>query len=418
MSMYFLKLCWKNIWRSQRRTFITVSAIGLGVMSMVFLRNYYDSFHQQLVSNVIRYQSGHLVISATDFQKHQQPNLYIKNVEPAFQWISHREEVAAASERVFVNGLLSASQGSSNIMYMGVDPAKERKVTEFSSNIIKGEYLKEGETKGIVIGKVLSEQLKVDVGSKVVALSQGIDGSIGNELFHVTGIFESQSDADKMLAFINISDARALTAIPPEGAHQITVILKDAGNIDKMRDAYLARFPNPSEELKSDSEILSWKEIQKHILAMMELEKAVNRLIMMVILFVAALGIANSILMNIMERTREFGVMMAIGTSRKEVVGMVVVETLLLCTVGVAIGNLLAMGLTTYFGHIGFDLKWLTSANIVLGGAIVQTVSYPSIVWMNSLVVTSLIFLLAVFASIIPARHISRLSPVKALRSL
>jgi putative ABC transport system permease protein len=148
------------------------------------------------------------------------------------------------------------------------------------------------------------------------------------------------------------------------------------------------------------------------------LERAVNRLIMMVILFVAALGIANSILMNIMERTREFGVMMAIGTSRKEVMGMVVIETLLLSTVGVVIGNILAVSLTAYFHSNGFDLKWLTSANLVIDGAIVQTVSYPTIQWMNSLVVTSLILLLAVFASFIPSRHISKLSPVKALRSL
>jgi len=132
----------------------------------------------------------------------------------------------------------------------------------------------------------------------------------------------------------------------------------------------------------------------------------------------AALGSANSSLMSILARSREFGVMMAVGTRKGEGVRMVIVETLLLSAIGVLIGNLFGIALTLYFNHRGFDLRWLTSQRIVVQGTIIQTVCYPVVHWINSFIVTAAILVLSVIVSIIPVRHISRLDTVKALRAL
>ncbi len=415
MKSYFLKLCWKNIWRNRRRTLITVNAIGLGVMSLVALRNYYDCFHEQVIQNVIRYTNGHLVVSAPGYHDNRNTSSNVKDPKAIQTWLTENKDVKAWSSRVAVNGLLSSARGSANIIFAGVDAASEPNVTQFSKNIVEGKYFGANVAKQIVIGKKLSELLHAEVGSKVVALTQGVDGSIGNELFYVAGIFETQSDADKGVAFIPINEARLLASLPNQAVNQIAIVLNEQKDIDRVKNAFIKTFASDIDSKKV--EILPWMEVQRHIRAMIELDKAVNRLLMIIILCVAALGIGNSILMSIMERTREFGVMMAIGTRKKEIISMVTIETLMISLVGIVLGNALAVGIITYFGKVGFDLKWLTAQKLVIDGTIIQTVSYPTVQWSNSLSVTCVILLLTLIVAIMPARHISKLNPVQALRA-
>jgi ABC-type lipoprotein release transport system permease subunit len=409
MLGYFLKLSWKNIWRNRRRTILTVNAIGIGVMALVFLHNYYDEFHEQLIHNVIRYHSGHLVVAAPNYHSRNNSNLYIKDASKELEWLSSQEPVGAWSGRVRVQGLASSAEGSANIHFVGIDPEREREVTHFASSIISGEFADRGDGKTIVLGKALSELLHVEVGSKVVALTQGVDGSIGNDLFRVRGIFDTKSDIDKGLAFISLSDARSLASLPPAAFHQVSVKLKKETDLEMVKAAFAGA--------SSDTQMLSWKEVQRPVMAIIDLNKGVNRLLMIIILSVAAMGITNSILMSLMERTREFGVMMAIGTSKAEVTGLVIAETFLLCSVGVILGNILGVGVTTYFRQFGFDLKWFTSNAYAVEGAIIETVSYPVAHLYNSLWITGIILILSLVVSIIPARHIAKLSAVQALRA-
>jgi ABC-type lipoprotein release transport system permease subunit len=411
MSPYFIRLCWKNIWRNKRRTVITVNAIGVGVMFLVGIYNFYGSFHEQVIHNVIRYHSGHLLVSAPGYHVDNSPSLFLRNLSSVEKALASDPAVKAFSPRVLVQGLISSPQGSANILFSGIDPQKERRVTRFASNIIRGQYLG-NQPKTIVIGKALAQSLKLKVGSKVVALTQGVDGSIGNELFHVVGIFETQSDVDKSLAFIRLEDARGLLSLPKQNsAHQVAIVLKEESTLAAVQAHLKLLFP------KRQAEVLSWMEMQRPLMAMIELNRSVNRLLMMTILFIAALGIANAILMSILERTREFGVMMAIGTTKREVKKMVVVETLLLSVVGVTLGNVLGIALTLYFNRVGFNLAWLTSQKIVVEGTIIQTISYPTVQWGNSVTITSVILVLSLIVSFIPVRHISNLSTVKALRA-
>lgn len=413
MNFYFLKLCWKNIWRNRRRTLITVNAIGLGVMALVFLRNYYDTFHEQVIQNVIKYHSGHMAISARGFEKNNSTQLFVRNSEKISQWLRANENVLASSERVVFSGLASSARGSTNLMLMAVDPNAESRVTEFSKRIVGGKFLNETQDKTIVLGSKAATNLNAEVGSKVVLLTQGVDGSVGNELFRVSGIFDTSSDADKTLGFIRLEDGRNLISLGPKTAHQIAIVLKNEESLESFREEF-------EREFKAETEIqmFSWKELQRPVVAMIELDRAVNRMLMILILGVAALGIANSILMSIMERTREFGVMLAMGTGRWDVIKMVLVETLLLTSVGVFLGNVFGMVVTVFFNQIGFDLKWLTSKDFVIQGALVETVSYPTIRFYNSLVVTLVIVILSLLVSYFPAKQAGRLTPMKALRSV
>lgn len=391
---------------------ITVNAIGLGVMALVFLRNYYDSFHEQVIHNIIRYHSGHLAVAVKNFETNNSTQLFIKDSSPFLSWLEKQTHTLAISERAVFSGLASSARGSTNLMFMGIEPAREANVTDFANKLIKGNFFSAGNKKTIVLGAKAAETLNAEVGSKIVVLTQGIDGSVGNELFWVGGIFDTGSDADKSLAFISLKEARAILSLPDQSSHQIAVVLKDEGKLADFRETF-----DSLEGKEANVQMLSWKELQRPVVAMIELDRAVNRMLMFLILGVAALGIANSILMSIMERTKEFGVMLAIGTAKEEVIKMVITETLLLTGVGVLLGNLFGFMVTTFFNQVGFDLKWLTSKDFVIQGALVQTVSYPTIRLSNSLVVTTVIVFLALVVSYFPARQAGRLTPIKALRS-
>lgn len=412
MNGFVLRLCWKNIWRNKRRTLITVNAIGIGVMALVWVRNYYDTFHEQAVGNAVRYSNGHLLVTHRNFDPKKPPRDLIKNPGPIYKWLMRQSSVTGVSPQIMVQGLLSTSQGANNIWFKGVEPKLEAKTTGYASSMVAGRFFGTKHIDNpIVLGTELATELDAVVGSKVVALTQGVDGSIGNELFNVVGIFKTDSKYDGHLAFIHNEDARKLLSVSPGAIHQISVILKDSQAIGDIQKRFNKKFRS------TEAQMLSWEEVQKNLMAMIELNRSANVVLMIIIVLISGLGIANSILMSLLERKREFGVMMAVGTQRKEVMQMVAMETILLGVVGVTLGNIMGVGLTLYFNQYGFDLSWFTDHALVVNGALIQTISYPEVRLHNSVTVTSVILLLSVVVAFFPVKHISKLNLVKALRS-
>lgn len=411
MDSFLLKLCWKNIWRSKRRSLLAINAIAVGAAWLVWIHNYVDAFNEQIIENAIRYQSGHVMISASGFHENKPIQRFLKDSRRLEKWLASRPEVRAHSSRVQFQGLVSSAAGSANVWFQGVDPKRERKTTRFASVLVGGSFLNGDRERPIVIGAGLAELLKARVGSKLVVLTHGADGSIGNELFRVSGIFESHTKADKSMAFIRLEDARMLASLPRNATHQVSVLLKQDGHIPVVKEELSRRFGGKKVE------VMTWMEAERHLMAQIDLFRTTNRLLMFIILFIAAVGIANSILMGVMERTREFGVMMAIGTSRAEMVRMVFLETLLVSLVGIGIGNLLGTLVTLYFGHTGFDLQWFTSNQISINGNLLLTVSYPQVNWVHNMVITVTIVALSSVAAAIPIHHISRLRATVALRA-
>lgn len=407
--MYFLKLCWKNVWRNRRRTLLTVNAIGVGVMALVAIHNYYDSFHQQIIDNVIRYQSGHLMIATKGYHQSRSASHAISDSSPLISQLDQNPQVTSSARRTFAPGLLSSPYGAANVVFVGIEPDREKQVTRYFANIKEGHYFENAPENAIVLGRPLADLLKARIGSKVVALTQGVEGSIGNELFSVCGIYETGADADKSTTFIRLVKARELLSLTGDATHQIALILKPETNVENLKQDI--------ENHNPDLEALSWRDVQKHVVAIIDLDGAVNRLLLLIILLVAALGITNTILMSIMERSREFGIMMAIGTRTRELVGMVIGETAILCAIGVVIGNILGTGVTLFFGHTGFDLKWLTSQDFAIDGTVVQTICFPTLSWHNSLTVSLAVMSLSIVVALFPIRFISRLQTVAALRT-
>jgi len=407
MDAYLLNLCWKNLWRNPRRTLLTVSAIGFGMMVMVWLYNYYEAFHNQLVENAIRFHSGHVLMTGKGYDPDRPPKNAFKDSPALRKWLGKQPEIKSFSPQVVLQAMVSSPRGSANILVKGVDPKLERQTSRFALEIKDGSFLA-GSKRPIVIGKKLQALLKVQLGDKVVLLTQGIDGSIGNELFTISGIFETRSEWDKALVFVTLPAARSLLSLPDGMIHQIPLVLDKEISTSVLQ----ARIAKDHPALHS----LSWAEVQRHLVALIELDRAANRVYMAILLFLVALGIVNSILMSVLERKREFGVMLAVGTTKSEVMRLVATETFLMAFVGVILGNFLALSITLYFQKYGFDLSWLTDQQLKVNGAVLQTISYPQMQWAHCFIVSGVILILSVGISLLPAQQIARLHPVSALR--
>ena len=228
--MLFFNMAWRNVWRNRRRSLLTVMAISLGLGFNIFMRAIGDGFHEQMVDNSVRSHIGHLVVHRAGY--HDDPGINKTLPDPAevAQAIQSLPDLRAYSLRVLGDGLASTAENSAGVAIVGIDPAMERKVTTIHRGIVKGQYLREGEVRPILIGDRLAVNLKADVGDKVVLLVQAADGSMGANLFRVAGIFRSGApELDRGMAFILRQDAQALFSLQNRETEAVVLLNSSLG---------------------------------------------------------------------------------------------------------------------------------------------------------------------------------------------
>lgn len=258
-------------------------------------------------------------------------------------------EVSAVSARVIGAALLAAGDESGGGQLIGVVPRDEDEVRELRRSLVEGSYLPDTPGHQVLVGKELATRLRIGVGSELVAVTQAADGSLGNEIYKVAGLLRTGSAVlDKTAVFLHLEDAQALFAL--EGrVHEIAVMAPDREHIDAMVAAVkaaAARPPHPSDTAHDGDGVLvrSWAEVNPSAYQMISLQDAMNLLVALLIFGLAGLGILNTMLMSVFERTKELGVLIALGFKPRQVLLLILAETLLLTATSILIG-LLAGGL-------------------------------------------------------------------------
>ncbi|MEE9614384.1 MAG: FtsX-like permease family protein, partial [Thermodesulfobacteriota bacterium] len=272
--------------------------------------------------------------------------------------------------------------------------------------VIRGEYL-DGEKGGVLLGHRLAKRLTAEIGEKVVLMIQAADGSLGAELFRVKGIFRMGSiEMDSSLAVISLADAREM-AVMGESATEVSLLLKRPDEVGPATASLRAAL----EPL--GYEVLPWQELMPALHEMIELDDIFMYVVLVIILVVVSLGILNTMLMSIMERTREFGIMMALGTKPREIVTLVMLESFFLGLAGVIAGAVIGIAANEAIAVNGMDLsQWSTAMEFL---AALNPVVYPEthagrVVWSSAV-----IFATALLVSIYPAVKAARLKPVEAI---
>lgn len=338
-------ISWRSIWRHRRRTLLTVAAVTFGLSIALMLEAFGWGFYSQMIRDGVRMQSGHVTILHDDYLDAPASDLFVAEADPIAERLAKNPLVAGVKRTVLAQGIAQSAEGAVGVSMVGVDVPIEREWSPLPDRIIEGEYLEDGDLRGIVVGRGLADRLDISIGRRIVLSTNDIHGELVDNLFRVRGIFETGADA--MDVYLVQVDRRALVGMlnMPEGsATQIGVIVEDPDDVPAVLAD--ARSGLPEGAVAED-----WKtvmpELDRYIQADYAGLEFMNALLIIVCLFT----VLNTMMMSVVEREKEFAVLMAVGTSTLALRAQLLMEAamiaLLGCLAGAALGGLGAQRLAT-----------------------------------------------------------------------
>ena len=406
----FIKIAWRNIFRNWRRSLFTIAAISVGLAALIFIWGFMDGTNEQMIDNSTSYLSGHLQIHKKGFHKDMSIFFALDNPQAVLSKLPALKEIKNYAQRIEGQALFSAGEKTAGAVLVGVEPEKEIKVTTLWQAVKTGRYLEPADTSAIVIGSALAERLKISLGGEVAVLTQAADGSLGAAKYKVAGIYSTGTDTfDGVYAFITLPAAQDLYALWGRSTG-IVMTAQNRSVVPRLKKSLAG-------ELDSQRfEVLDWWALIPEIAMSFVLHEVSASIILTVVFLIVAIGILNTILMSVVERVREFGVMMALGTNGRQVVLLVILESILLGAVGILIGGGLGVLLTLLTGRTGLDFSRYGKAMEVMPG--IGAVIYPIVRLDRLAFLAILIFFFAVLAAVSPAIKAARLKPVAAIRHM
>jgi len=385
---------------------VIITAIALGVFAGVYTIAFMFGWVNQRVNAVINTEISHIQIHQPEYIETNDVHDYIPDINQLQSSIEKKPEVDAVSLRILSTCMISSAETGSGVQLVGINPENEQQVTNLHEKLIEGNYFEETKKNQLVIGKKLADKLKVKLRSKVVVTLTEMDGTLTGGAFRITGIYQTaNSEYDERKAFVRASDLKNLIKIDENAGHELAILLNENNMEQKIADQLKAEFPN--------LEVMSWLEIMPDMKMMNESMNLMMYIFVVIILLALGFGIVNTMLMVILERIKEIGMLMAIGMNKVRVFSMIVLETIYLSLTGGVIGIALAVVLTAITGKTGLDLSlWAEGLNSLGFDAVI----YPEIGFDAVIVVTFLVILTGVIAAIYPARKAIKLKPADALR--
>lgn len=397
---------WRNVWRSKTRSLVIIAAITLGVFAGVYTVAFMFGWVNQRVASVINTEMSHIQIHHPEYLETYEIHDYLPNTGDMIREISSLKSVKAVTDRVIASCMIASAETGAGVQLIGVDPQREMKVTNIHQKVIDGEYFDGVKTNPIVIGEKLAEKLKVKVRSKLVITITEMDGTLTGGAFRVAGIYRtSNTSYDEMKAFVRAEDIRRLVKLDSHAGHEIAILLNENGAEKQIADQVRAMYP--------DTQVLTWTQLLPEMEMLNENMNFMLYIFVGIILLALGFGIVNTMLMVILERVKELGMLMAVGMNRFRVFSMIVLETVFLSLTGGSVGIVLAVVLTAITGKTGIDLSlWAQGLNSFGYDSII----YPEIGFDSIVAVTLLVIITGVLSALYPARKAIRLKPAEAIR--
>jgi len=382
-------------------------AIVVGVSSLAFMIGFFKSFIVVLVNNGINADYSHIQIHHPEFKKDYETRYTVPNPDDLRNFLSKQDSIKAVSSRVIVNGMVASAKAANGVAVYGIDPLAEGQVTRLDSSLIEGGYFQNIKRNPILISYKLAENLKVKLRSKVVITVQNVDGNVISGAFRVEGIFETKSPRiNEMVVYVRDNDLRELLGLEG-GVHEVALLLDHDDAETPLSTRLSSQFPGYLVE--------SWRSLAPE-LDMMQSQMGVSMTAILIIIMGAlCFGIVNTMLMAVLERVKELGMLMAVGMKKSRVFMMIVIETLFMAGLGAPIGIVIGLAINTYFENTGIDLTAYSDGLKDYG---YDTIFYPSIAVSDYVMIAMGVGLTAILASVYPARKATKLKPIEALHTI
>lgn len=393
----------RNLRRQVRRTVLTLAMVAGGVVMMGYTAGLAEGTYADMIALATRTATGHFQLLAKGYN--DSPSLFKTIDDPDAQCAKLLEnpDVVAVTQRVETGGLLAHGNRTTGVGLIGVDPETEPTVTSAKKTLAEGTWFEpvpNGAHEPMIIGRGVAEHLHVAVGDEVSFVSQAADGSIAAELYTVGGIIDSGAeDIDALLTLVRLKDAQELLELG-DRVHRIAGVVRNVGRVKQV----VAKMHAPE-----GYEILSWQTLIPGLDESITADRGGQHVFLVIIVIVVALGVMNTMMMAVLERTREFGVLMALGTTPSQLLAMTLWEAIWLCVVGVGVGVIVAV-LLNIFVWIPYP-----GGAIDFGGVMIDAM-YPKNNLRGDLWYPLIILAFSIAASVMPAVRASRLVPVEALR--
>lgn len=403
------ELAWRNIWRQPRRTILSSLAIAFTSAFLVFMPSLQYGSYISMIDNTLKLFDGYIAIQQEGYRDNPEIRNSLHAPEELISELNNIPHVNAISQRAISFGLLASDQRSFGAQIVGVDSHNEKNVSTVPANIKQGRFLSADSSAEIILGSVLAKNLKAKLGDKITLLSNGRDGSLAADSLEVVGIFSTGiSTMDRLMAEVSLQRFQQTFSM---NNHIHSIILSGDD---------IVKFQQSINDIKSISEkyglhALDWQELQPGLKKgiLLDITTALPLYVAMVI--VVAFSLLNSVFMSVLERTREFGVLLSLGMRPSSIAKMVWIETIILLFFGLIVGILLGFSLTEYYSIAGIHFE---EAQEIFSEYGLPSAMYPQMNWFTLLAGPSVISVSILLSAIFPVVRIYKMEPVPSMRAV
>ena len=399
-------IAWRNIFRQKRRTVLTVMTMFGGFTLSAISIGWADGTYNRIIEMFTRNQLGHVQIHADGYL--DKPSLYrkINDYTELGAIIEKNEDAEAWAPRLYSAGLASVGEKTAGVRIVGIDPVREQAATNFDRKIVEGRTFSPEPSHEVILGKSAAKTLRAVIDDEIVIVSQGADGSIANDLYTIVGFIESGDAAtDKAGFFLHLADAQELLVLGDD-VHEIAII---ATALDRVAD-----LSESIERQLNDAslDVAPWQVFAKSFYVAMNADKQGSWIMLGIVIMIVAIGVLNTVLMTVLERTREYGVLRAIGTRPTQVFRLVLYEVSIMAVISILIGIVAALLINYWFSVHGISMP----LTFTYGG--MEFTHYYAEVNAHSLYIPAItVMVSAMIVSIFPALKAARIAPAQALRT-
>jgi lipoprotein-releasing system permease protein len=400
-----ITIAWRNLWRNHRRSLIMLAAIAFGVWGMIWMTSLMRGMVDQMIDDAINTLSGHVQIHAVGYL--DDPS--IEHTLPAvannadLDSLLNSEKVTAWSQRIRVPAVVRSERDVYGVTLIGIDPQREKGLSFIADTVTDGEYLGSIDDKHVLLGRKLVEKLETKLGRRIVLMSQDPDNNLAERGFRIGGIFDADLQAtETSYVFAGIETVRKMLKMG-SGVSEISLLGHDYRNVDELAAEVRAA--------AGDEETKTWLELDPYMASMLGAMDGFILVWFSVIFLALSFGLINTLLMAVFERTREIGLIQALGMPPGNILYMVLIESIIMLVIGLIAGNLLTW-LTILPIKDGIDISGVAEG---LEWAGMSSTLLPVVKFSDVLLANGIVLVLGIAASLFPAWRASRKVPVEAI---
>jgi ABC-type lipoprotein release transport system permease subunit len=408
------RIAWRNLLRNKRRTLITGFSVAFGVLLSVTFTASGDYSYTNMINSSATLGLGHLAIEPPGFNDTPSLARRLAGAGEIRGKVMMLPEVESAYVRIMGQAMFASGAKSVGGQVIGIDPAMETgEHNIFIRSLIEGELFADSSSRGVLIGSKMAEKLRLSLGKKLIYTLTDRTGDMVSGISRVSGIFSTGEDTvDSSIILLPIDRLRKVLNYDMEEASLISIFIVDQRQAGQLSNRLELLIPGP------DREILTWRETQAELAGLIAIDRAGNYLMQFLVGLLIAAGILNTLMMSVMERKREFGMMMAVGMSPSQVIAMVMVESFLIGIIGLLMGVLITSPWYYYMVNVGIDFSGQIGDDYSTSGVLVDPVLKFRLFRESALAIAAGVFSLTMIAGVFPAIKAGKIPPVDSIRNI